>query len=125
MEAPGPLLMSAAGAWPFLPSQLRRNRLEAAPPSPLPLFLSFFAGELLQQTAEGKEKPLPGSRPIARWELQNLRHLLTRMFFQAFQRMHPYPPSALTSPALISKGLGAGGIRPRICFVSACPFSPN
>lgn len=122
MEAPGPLLTSAASAWPFLPSQLRRNGLEAAPLSPLPLFLSLFAGKLLQQTAEGKEKPLPGSRPIARWELQNLWHLLIRMFFQAFQRVHPCPPSALTFPVLISKGPGVGRIHPRMCLVSTCSF---
>lgn len=89
---------------PFYPLTYRELdwKLLLPLPSTFPFFLCW---KTPQQTAEGKEKPLPGSRPAAWWELRNLWHLLTRMFFQAFWKVHPCPPP-FSFPALISRVVG-------------------
>ena len=81
--------MSACRAWPFLPSQLQRGGLEAAPPSPPPLFLSL-CWKTLAADSWGEGKTITWIKARGLMEPQNLWHLLTRVFFQALQKVHPH-----------------------------------
>lgn len=110
--------MSAYHAWPCYPPSQRRDwkQLSLSPT----LFLSFLAGKLLQQTAEGKEKPLPGSRPAACGELQNLciswpecfsRHLRECILTRLLSAFQPRFPKGLGEREMLS-----------IDFICACLF---
>lgn len=89
----------------LLSSKSQRNGLEAAAP-PLPCHFSFlfFCWKTLAADSWGDGKAITWIKASIWWELQTLWHLLTKIFFQAFQRVHPYPPSPFSFPALISSG---------------------